>query len=160
MLGANLVRPDLSDPKTLPLTQVLSYDYHNVYIYASRKLWLAYGIAIAFATAIVALGSFAIVRNRASYSSDFSTILRTSRNADLDHEVEESDRTGHDPLPSYLQKTTVVFLLSPDADKETATANNDDFRSARLDAEVESDHQLLPLENRSSTCHEPRSSTW
>jgi hypothetical protein len=154
-----LIRPDLSDPKALPETQVLSYDYHNIYIYASRKLWLAYGIAIAFATVIVALGSFAIVRNRASYSSDFSTILRTSRNADLDHEVEEHDRTGRDPLPSYLEKTTVVFSLVPDADKEKAP-DGDDFRSARLDAEVESDHQLLPLESRSSTCHEPRSSTW
>ena len=53
----------------------------------------------------------------ASYSNNFSTIVRVSRTAELSNEVKDDDRTGYDPLPTYL-KHARLYISS-----ETTTAN-------------------------------------
>ena len=110
-------RPNLSDTTNLPLTQVTSETYHNVYRYAMIRLWTAYGLAIACATAAVALGVHTIVTSGSSYSNEFSTIVRVSRHAHLGHEVDSCDASGRDPLPKYLKRTT--FKLSGESDVES-----------------------------------------
>ena len=47
---------------------------------------------------------FAIVLSGASYSGNFSTIVRVSRTAKLSVDVADQDRSGCDPLPKYLER--------------------------------------------------------
>lgn len=44
-----------------------------------------------------------------SFTNDFSTILRTTRLADLGVEVHRLDANGRDPLPRYLADAKVLF---------------------------------------------------
>lgn len=84
-------------------------NYHNVYVYTRTKLWLAYGIAILCTILAVATGLYVIFTSGASYSSDFSTIVRAARGAGLSNEVQSEDTDGRDPLPKYLKKTTIAI---------------------------------------------------
>ena len=83
-------------------------DYQNVYIYAPATLWLAYGIAILIAAASVVVGLVAVLSAGASYSCNFSTIVRATRNAEISAHVEEDDH-GKNPLPKHLAEATVNF---------------------------------------------------
>ncbi|KXS95755.1 hypothetical protein AC579_7054 [Pseudocercospora musae] len=47
--------------------------------------------------------------NSASYTEDFSTILRLARGAELDAEVDQKDWGGEDPLPKYLANAHITF---------------------------------------------------
>lgn len=81
--------------------------YHNVYSYAAHKLWLPYGIALALTTLVVIAGLATMFLNHASYSSNFSTILRAAHGAQLSTEIQEGDAHGQDPLPKYLAEAKV-----------------------------------------------------
>ena len=48
----------------------------------------------------------------ASFSAEFSTILRASRAAELSAEIRDGDASGKDPQPEYLAKATVAFASS------------------------------------------------
>jgi hypothetical protein len=50
-----------------------------------------------------------MISNRASYSTLFSTILRTSRYAKIGILIDPADAYGSDPLPKYLAKTKISF---------------------------------------------------
>jgi hypothetical protein len=102
-------RPNASAYARLPTTPVASETYHNIYSYTRRRLWIAYGVSLLCATVAVALGLHAIFASGASYSNEFSTILRVSRHAHLDYEVARSDASGRDPLPKYLAKSTLMI---------------------------------------------------
>jgi hypothetical protein len=65
-------------------------------------------VAIACASVAVCVGLYIIFSTGASYSSDFSTILRAARGAVLSNEVTPSDADGRDPLPRYLAKTSIA----------------------------------------------------
>jgi hypothetical protein len=56
------------------------------------------------------VGCFALLRNKLSYSNDFSTIFRTTRREELDKIVNESERIGGDPLPEGIARTKVQFV--------------------------------------------------
>ena len=103
-----------------------SSTYHNVYQYTRRRLWITYGVSLLCATVAVALGLHAIIAGGASYSNEFSTILRVSRHAYLDHEVAQCDAAGTDPLPKYLAKATLTI-----AKDETQDRGADDRGSRR-----------------------------
>jgi hypothetical protein len=47
--------------------------------------------------------------NNASFSAEFSTILRASRAADISEEIRDGDASGKDPQPKYFAKATVAF---------------------------------------------------
>ena len=70
-----------------------------------------------FATIVAVAGVFAILQNGASYSSNFSTIVRVGRTAKLSVDVADQDGSGCDPLPTYLEKARL------DVDVLSATAN-------------------------------------
>jgi len=102
-------RPNTSSIYYPDKTQVHLATRENIYIYAAYKLWLAYGLAIG-ATALIALcGTAAIIANNASFSNRFSTILRLARGAQLSHEINQTDLSGRDPLPPYVEKAAVKF---------------------------------------------------
>lgn len=117
------------DTANLPQTKVKVQTYHNVYIYTAHRLWIAYALAASCAIVAVALGLYTIVATGASYSNEFSTILRVSGHAHLDHEVSQEAADGRDPLPEYLAKATFTVIkvdetaLSLAEQKVTATAD-------------------------------------
>lgn len=78
--------------------------YHNIYSYDRTTLWIAYGIPLFCATLVTVAGIFAILQSGASYSGNFSTIVRVSRTAKLSVDVADQDGSGCDPLPKYLEK--------------------------------------------------------
>jgi hypothetical protein len=128
-----LFRPNLTDRAKLPQTKVTVQTYHNVYVYTARRLWIAYALAASCATIAVALGLYTIVATGASYSNEFSTILRVSRHAHLEKEVSDGAADGRDPLPKYLAKATLT-----------------DSSSTGRKSAVAASHQLLsPGEGRS-----------
>ena len=75
--------------------------YPNIYVYFPFDLWLPYGIAIAATVFCVAIGFEAVLRNGATYSNRFSTILRTTRDGHFDALVKPDD-DGSDPLPKSI----------------------------------------------------------
>jgi hypothetical protein len=83
--------------------------FRNVYVYSPLKLWLAYGLALFFATGAVLTGFALMYKNQASYSNNFSTILRTTRNAQINADFTKRDSSGADPLSSRIANSIVVF---------------------------------------------------
>ena len=135
-----LARPNLTDPAKLPQTNVTVQTYYNVYVYTARRLWIAYALAASCATIAVALGLYTIVATGASYSNEFSTILRVSRHAHLEKEVSDGAADGRDPLPKYLAKATLTVVKEDESDSSS---------TGRKSA-VAASHQLLsPGEGRS-----------
>lgn len=72
-----------------------------MYVYNSYKLWLTYGIALASSVIAVAMGLYSIASNNASYSNEFSTIVRVARHAISDPKLNTEDN-GSDPLAKSL----------------------------------------------------------
>ena len=51
-----------------------------------------------------------MILNRGSYTNSFSTIVRVTRDPELDRLIEEGeDRIGADPLPNHIAEATVRF---------------------------------------------------
>ncbi|OQU96014.1 hypothetical protein CLAIMM_02158 [Cladophialophora immunda] len=90
-----------------PFVNVSVTTYPNKYTYDAFDLWLSYGIAIGVTLLCVAFGLEAIVRNQATYSNRFSTILRTTRNSAFDDLVGEND-DGSDPLPTSIGEAILL----------------------------------------------------
>ena len=55
---------------------------------------------------------FAILLSGASYSGNFSTIVRVSRTAKLSVDVADQDGSGCDPLPRYLERARLDLGLN------------------------------------------------
>ena len=80
-----------------------------VYQYAAATLWLTYGLAIAISAACVLVGTAVVLSQHASYSSQFSTVLRVAQGAHFDGHIAPEDRGGQDPLPKYLRTMVLQF---------------------------------------------------
>lgn len=143
---------------SLPKTPVASEDYHNVYSYTRQRLWIAYGVALFCATIAVALGLHAVFASGASYSSEFSTILRVSRHAHLGHEVVQCDATGRDPLPKYLAKTTLTITKDEVETEEDEEEDVAAIRRQESTASTMSYHLISPGEERLSGTQGPHAS--
>lgn len=70
------------------------------------------------------LGLFTVRINKGSYSNALSTVLRVAQATDLSVDVEEKDRAGRSPLPSYLAKAT-VFITSRKDQSQVLNAEED-----------------------------------
>lgn len=77
----------------------------NVYSYDRSTLWTAYGLSILLCAVASLFGITTIILSGASYSYQFSTILRVVKTSTLDTDIadEKSDGFGRDPLPKYLE---------------------------------------------------------
>jgi hypothetical protein len=106
----------------------------NIYTYSSEKLWLAYGLAIAITVLNVCLGLLAMFRTGASFTLNFSTIVRAAKNADVSVETDELTLSGRDPLPEGWKKA-VFTMRNPSAGLEGKRLEKGDYDS--LDQSVE-----------------------
>lgn len=115
-------RPNYSSP-TAPLPVDVAYHrYHNIYVYSAQKLWLPYGIASGASTLAVIAGLVTMYLNRASYSNNFSTMLRAAYGAELTARIRDEDVYGQDPLPKYLAEARVRLGQQKNGDDEYVTA--------------------------------------
>ena len=90
-------------------------------MYSSEKLWISYGIGLFIAALAAAAGVAAMLISNASYSLDFSTILRTVRNANMDIELREEDTDGRNPLAPYLAKARIRLARKDPEAKDVPT---------------------------------------
>jgi hypothetical protein len=102
-------RPNISSPYTPSNVSISLPKYQTVYVYTPTKLWTPYGLAILFTTISVAIGLYAMVSNGAAYTNHFSTILRTTRFANIDPDVLPENGDGKDPMPNHLARAVVSF---------------------------------------------------
>ncbi|KAF3765584.1 hypothetical protein M406DRAFT_37239, partial [Cryphonectria parasitica EP155] len=91
------------------MADVTEWTAKPVYQYNASTLWIVYGIAIGLSFLSVISGTIVVVISRASYSSQFSTILRVSHHVELPAQVEPRDASGKYPLPKYLQDAVLQF---------------------------------------------------
>ena len=83
----------------------------NTFTYNPRTLLIAYGIAILLAAACLACGLAALYSNGVSYTNNFSTVLRMTRDHRFDEFVrDEEDRSGADPLPQHIADVVVTYV--------------------------------------------------
>ena len=111
-------------------------------MYSARKLWIAYGTAIALATLAVMVGLNALMQNGASFSNNFSTIFRAARGAIVSAEPREKDLDGKDPLPAYLSRS-LVWLGTAHNGERTRMSENTSGATSKSDSTY---LQLPPLE--------------
>lgn len=91
------------------LTPVTIRSPQNEYHYEPRNIYIAYGSAIFLASALAAVGLLTIHASSASYGSSFSTIVRTTRSADLDRLVSPAASTGAEPSPPELARARLLL---------------------------------------------------
>lgn len=92
----------------------------NIYVYRLLDLYVAYGASIAASIVCAAVGVSALYRNGLCYSTNFSTILRTTRRHELDDLMTPADTKGGDPLPMRISNQIVIFEdLSHDFDESS-----------------------------------------
>ena len=110
LLAEDYLRPNYSSPYAPAEKTTVTFNrYHNVYIYSASTLWVAYGLAILLTSVALGLGVTSMVLNNASFTNDFSTILRTSRAAPMSEEVREVESEGRQPLPRRLAAARVMI---------------------------------------------------
>ncbi|KAF2162721.1 hypothetical protein M409DRAFT_26958 [Zasmidium cellare ATCC 36951] len=137
MFSSAHLQPNTSSPFAPSRVNVTRHEYHNVYAYAVVKLWLAYGIAIGFTLLGLCTGLVAMLFNGASFSREFSAVLRAARFADVGVEIRAADGDGKDPLPKYMEDAEVAFeggiwnrntSQSPDDGQEVVSRAKGGFR--------------------------------
>lgn len=99
-----------TSPLAPPRTDVIYHVFGNVYSYGSDKLWLAYGTAIGVTLLNVLVGLWAIVQTGASFTGNFSTIVRVAKNAVIEEDMREDRLPGRDPLPKRLAKAEIRLV--------------------------------------------------
>ncbi|KAF5689603.1 hypothetical protein FCIRC_1298 [Fusarium circinatum] len=77
--------------------------------YEPRNLFIAYGLGLLASAIIVVIGLLCIKSASASYAATFSTILRTTRNPDIDTIVPAAETSGAEPLSKQLGDTRLVL---------------------------------------------------
>ncbi|CEJ81458.1 hypothetical protein VHEMI01580 [[Torrubiella] hemipterigena] len=105
----------LSQDKNLPTIPLRSWGPQLQYTYNPRNVYIAYGLGIAVTIFAVSLGLVAIFRSSLTYGASFSTILRTTRAAGLDHLVTPAESTGAEPLSEQLAQRRLRFQLRDDS---------------------------------------------
>ncbi|KAG9853152.1 alcohol oxidase, partial [Aureobasidium melanogenum] len=119
LMSSPLLQPDAATPYYPPSVNVTTVTFHTQYAYSAATLWLAYGTAILIATTTVVIACLAIFSSGLSYSSSFSTVLRTSSHASVSTKISREDAVGQDPLPKHLAEATITFAYA-DANEEEA----------------------------------------
>ncbi|TKA57864.1 hypothetical protein B0A55_12513 [Friedmanniomyces simplex] len=117
-LFQNVTMSILSEPSLQPnrsspyapqaLTTLTVETYENVYAYAARTLWIAYGLAILSTVLAVMIGFTSLILAGASFDGSFSTVLRVGRTARLTEEMRDGDGDGHQPLPKHLKTARLI----------------------------------------------------
>ncbi|CAG7558758.1 unnamed protein product [Fusarium equiseti] len=144
---------------------VTRFSAQNAFSYEPRNLFIAYGIGILFSLIVVIFGLLCIISASASYTSSFSTILRTTRNPELDAVVPSAETSGAEPLSKHLSNVRLVLRrqgngLEGGDDQSTFFAVDtkpDDVKEAREERPTESllkadrEHQQSDIDEASTT---------
>ncbi|GAD98482.1 hypothetical protein ACLA_046040 [Paecilomyces variotii No. 5] len=156
LMSLSQLRPDYSSPYAPSDTNVTITTTRNAYAYSRAILWITYGIAIFLTLVSILLGIVANRANQGSYSSNFSTIMRTTRNASLSSQIRLADCSGKDPLPKYISDTTISFLNPGKFNIEAA----EELRKESRESEDRQDASSQLLHENSSAAAEdlPRES--
>ena len=93
---------------------------NNVYKYDFRNLVLAYGIALLVTTIAMLVGIDTMLSAGGSFDSNFTTLLRTTRDGRLADLVDGMDTHGFMPVPKMLGVSLVTFKAFQDLDHEKA----------------------------------------
>jgi len=113
----------LQNSTTASIRPILVFAPQNAYAYSPRNLFIAYGLGILTATVIVVVGLICIWTSGNSFGSSFSTILRTTRNTDLDAIVPARETQGAFPMSKQLGETKLILQRQVcDAEMRTAFA--------------------------------------
>lgn len=116
-------RQNLTTASILP---ILVSSPQNVYVYSWRNLVISYGIGILITTIFVIVGILCIWASGNSFGTSFSTILRTTRNSQLDAIIQAGETEGGFPLSKRLGETKLI--LRRYGDTRTAFAVADTIR--------------------------------
>ncbi|KAI0459027.1 hypothetical protein F5B21DRAFT_511806 [Xylaria acuta] len=109
LMESDLLRPNYSSPYAPLDTLVTIMSYKNTYVYSIWILWVPYGVAIGFALIAITLGTLSALRNGASYTTKFSTVLRVAHTLSLSSPVGEKDVSGEDPTPDNVSRIIIAF---------------------------------------------------
>jgi hypothetical protein len=99
----------LTDKANSPSVDVIIRSPENRYVYTTWRLVVPYMISLALSAVGLAFGFQALLANSVSYSGSFSTVLRTTRYAQMDIQMDAKDLGGTDPTPKYIQKARINF---------------------------------------------------
>ena len=85
-------------------------------MYTWWRLVAPYAAALVLSVLATVVGAYAMLANGMTYSQRFSTILRTTRNADLQGTtLGAADTTGADPLPGHVARAKMDFRAQEQA---------------------------------------------
>lgn len=107
MASSEMLTYNSTSPLAPPPSNVTLNLFGNVYSYGADKLWLAYGIAIGVTLLNVLVGLWVMVQTGASFTDNFSTVVRVAKNAAIEEDMQESHLPGKDPLPKRLAKAEI-----------------------------------------------------
>lgn len=104
----------------------------NAYSYQPRNLLIAYCVSVGATTFIVMASIISITRSKSNiFDSSFSTVLRTTRNPELDALVASSGSSGAAPLAQHLAKTKLRLLDSKPVTVDGESENEEDGSALR-----------------------------
>ncbi|PIA93527.1 hypothetical protein CB0940_03962 [Cercospora beticola] len=144
MASSTMFRYNITAPNAPGNVTVTINRMGNVYSYSAEKLWLAYGLAISIAIISVAIGLLAIFRSGASFTLNFSTIVRATRTADVSIEMDEQSLPGKDPLPKSWKRAR--FTIQPVAAYQVNNLKSGPYASVNQndDRPPQAEDQLSP----------------
>ncbi|KAH7156799.1 hypothetical protein EDB81DRAFT_787984 [Dactylonectria macrodidyma] len=99
----------LQNDTTAAIGKVQVRTSQNEYIYKPRNLFIAYSISVGLTFSVVIIGFICIWVSSLSFGSSFSTILRTTRNPELDFLLRNDENRGAEPLPKGIAKSKLGF---------------------------------------------------
>ncbi|KAH6990545.1 hypothetical protein BKA56DRAFT_210142 [Ilyonectria sp. MPI-CAGE-AT-0026] len=99
----------LQNETTASIGEVKVRTSQNEYVYKPRNLAIAYGISASLTFSVVVIGFVCIWVSSLSFGSSFSTILRTTRNPELDTLLENDENRGAEPLPRGIARSKLGF---------------------------------------------------
>lgn len=103
-----VTRPNYSVSK-IPNVNVTTNAYRNIYAYSQSILWTAYGLALGVSLLSVISGVVIYFVNHGSNKGKFTTMLRTTRTADVTTELSVEDAKGMDPVPDHIADVAISF---------------------------------------------------
>ena len=105
-------------------TNAVSSFYESQFVYEPRTLFIAYGLSTMFSLACVLMGVHALLHNGASYTKNFSTIVRVTRDPILSRLVEgEGDLQGAEPVPRHIRYAEVRLGRSAKSSLPSASSS-------------------------------------
>ncbi|KAK7887327.1 hypothetical protein LTR67_009747 [Exophiala xenobiotica] len=82
--------------------------FRSDYVYEPEALIIAYFISNTMSLLCIGIGAFAIYKNGACFTNNFSTIVRVTNHLDFEDLIDEArDRSGADPLPKHIGDTVI-----------------------------------------------------